>query len=170
MDKIEFRLPNNLRDKLKEPLGFLIDDKEIPTFLNNEKYIVSIGDQVTYNILKNNILPIFCIIDYKTKRKPCSNDTIKVLKSFGKKYLTIENPPKCITSDLWNAIENAYIKIEKNALRIEIIGEEDLTALPAIFLAPRDVTIIYGLPNKGVVIVKANNQNKSKVKKILDMM
>jgi uncharacterized protein (UPF0218 family) len=37
-------------------------------------------------------------------------------------------------------------------------------------LAPPDVTIIYGLPNKGVVVVKASDENKQKVKEILDEM
>ena len=38
------------------------------THLKNEKYIVSVGDQVTYTLIKNNIKPVFCIVDFKTKR------------------------------------------------------------------------------------------------------
>ena len=121
-------------------------------------------------LLKNNIEPVFCIVDFRIKRK-CYSDEIKnVIQSFGKKRIIIKNPPKCISNDLWEAIETAYRNIEKDPLRIEIEGEEDLAALPAILLAPRDVTIIYGLPNKGVVIVKAVEKNKRKVKEILDKM
>ena len=59
----------------------------------------------------------------------------------------------------------------EETIRIEVLGEEDLSALPAIFLAPnRDVTIIYGLPDKGVVVVKTNEENKNKAKKIIDEM
>ena len=53
---------------------------------------------------------------------------------------------------------------------IEVEGEEDLAALAAIYLAPPDVTIIYGLPNKGVVVVKATEAHKAQVKEILDKM
>ena len=68
-------------------------------------------------------------------------------------------------------IEDIYNQdLENMSLRIEIEGEEDLAALPAIWLAPRDVTIIYGLPDKGVVIAKSNDENKKKAKEILDKM
>ena len=53
---------------------------------------------------------------------------------------------------------------------IEIDGEEDLAALPAILLAPGDVTIIYGLPDKGVLVVKPTPKNKQLVKEILNKM
>ena len=59
----------------------------------------------------------------------------------------------------------------EKTIRIEVDGEEDLATLPAIFLAPnRDVTIIYGLPDKGVVIVKTIEENIIKAKKIIDEM
>jgi len=170
MDNIKCILPDDLRDKLKEPLGILVDEKELFNQLKEYKYIVSVGDQVTYTLLKNNIEPAFCIIDFKIKRKSYSDEIKNVIQSFGKKRIIIKNPPKCISNDLWEAIESAYKKIGKDTLRIEIEGEEDLAALPAILLAPRDVTIIYGLPNKGIVIVKAVEKNKRKVKEILDKM
>ena len=170
MGSIQYILPDDLEDKLKEPLGLLVDEKELLRLLEDEKYIVSVGDQVTYTLLKNNIEPVFCIVDFKTKRNRCSDEIKNVIQSFGKKMVTIENPPRCISSDLWDAIESAYDNLEKCSLRIEVEGEEDLAALPAILLAPRDVTIIYGLPNKGVVVVKAIEENKRKVKEILDKM
>ncbi len=84
--------------------------------------------------------------------------------------MTVKNPPGCISDDLWSAIETAYKFLEKGSLRIEVMGEEDLAALPAIFLAPRDVTVIYGLPDRGVVVVKVVEENKRKAKEILDKM
>ena len=170
MDNIKCILPDDLRDKLKEPLGLLVDEKELFKLLKEDKYIVSVGDQVTYTLLINNIKPAFCIIDFKIKRNRISDEIKNVIQSFGEKRVIIKNPPKCISNDLWEAIESAYHNIGKYSLRIEIEGEEDLAALPAILLAPRDVTIIYGLPNKGVVIVKAVEKNKRKVKEILDKM
>jgi uncharacterized protein (UPF0218 family) len=171
MGNIKYILPDFLRSKLKEPLDLLVDEKELLKILKSEKYIVSVGDQVTYTLIKNHIKPLLCIVDFKIKRNNCCNEIKNLIQSFGKKTVIIENPPKCISNDLWNEISNAYKNIEKkDTLRIEIEGEEDLAALPAILLAPRDVTIIYGLPNKGVVVVKANEKNKKKVKEILDKM
>ena len=170
MDDILYSLPDDLRDKLKEPIGLLVDEEELLGLLVNEEHIVSVGDQVTYTLLKNGIEPIFCVVDFKIKRYRCSNDVKEKIQSFGKKRVIIKNPPRCISGNLWNVIEAAFDNLEKNSLRIEIDGEEDLAALPAILLAPGDVTIIYGLPNKGVVVVRATKEHKRKVKEILDKM
>lgn len=163
-------LPENLRDLLKEPIGQLVDEKQLLEILKDEKYIVSIGDMVTYTILKDDIEPVFCIIDYKTRRGDCSPEVKGLIKSFGKKSVVVKNPAATITDDLWNVIKFAFENLEKGSLRIEIEGEEDLASLAAIYMAPEDVTIIYGLPDKGVLVVKANKKNKSKVKEILDKM
>jgi len=170
MDDILYSLPDDLRDKLKEPIGLLVNEEELLRLLEKEEHIVSVGDQVTYTLLKNDIEPIFCVVDFKIKRKHCSNDIKEKIQSFGKKRVIIKNPPRCISGNLWNVIEAAFDNLEKSSLRIEIDGEEDLAALPAILLAPGDVTIIYGLPNKGIVLVKATKEHKRKVKEILDKM
>ena len=163
-------LPENLRDLLREPIGQLVDEKQLLEILKDEKYIVSVGDTVTYTLLKNEIEPVFCIVDYKTRRGTCSPEIIETIKSFGKKSVVVSNPAATITDDLWNVIEYAFDNKEPGSLRIEVEGEEDLASLAAIYIAPSDVTIIYGLPDKGVLVVKANKENKSKVKEILDKM
>jgi GTP-dependent dephospho-CoA kinase len=163
-------LPDNLRDILKAPIGQLVDEKGLLKLIRDEKYIVSIGDLVTYTILKNEIEPFFCIVDYKTRRGSCSEEIIDLIKSFGKKTILVKNPPATITDDLWNIIEIAYENLKNESLRIEVEGEEDLASLAAIYLAPPDVTIIYGLPDKGVLVVKPTDYNKRKVKEILDKM
>ena len=163
-------LPDNLRDFLKQPVGQLVDEKELLELLQNEKYIVSIGDMVTYTLLKNEIEPVFCIVDYKTRRGKCSSEMIELIKSFGNKSVIVENPPATISDDLWNVIEMAYENLEIGSLRIEIEGEEDLASLAAIYMAPSDVTIIYGLPDKGVLVIKPTPENKRLVKEILDKM
>ena len=164
-------LPDELRDKLKEPIGTLVtDEKELLKLLKEEKYIVSIGDLVTFTLLKHNIDPIICIVDFIIERKECSNEIKEKIKSFGKRHIKIKNPPASISDALWDTILYAFENIKDGPLCIEIDGEEDLAALPAVYLAHRDVTIIYGLPNKGVLVVKATDENKKKVKEILDKM
>ena len=170
MNNIKCILPERLRDKLREPLGYLVDENKLLKILKEEKYIVSVGDQVTYTLLKNNIKPVISIIDYKIKRNLYSNKIKRMIKNFGDNEISVINPPGCISNDLWNAIESAYKIFKKNTVRIEVEGEEDLATLPAILLAPSDATIIYGLPDKGVVIVKAIEKNKKKVKEIIKEM
>ena len=163
-------LPNNLRDLLKEPIGQLVNEKKLIRLLKKEKRIVSVGDVVTYTILKNEIEPIFCIVDFKTKRGECSSEIKELIKSFGKKSIVVKNPPASISDDLWNIIKMTFENLENGPLRIEIEGEEDLASLAVIYMAPPDVTIIYGLLDKGVLVVKPTSKNKRLVKEILDKM
>lgn len=163
-------LPDSLREILKEPIGKLVDENKLINLLKKEKFIVSIGDLVTYTILKFEIKPLFCIVDFKTRRGEISKEKKSLIKSYGKKSFVVKNPPGTISDDLWKIIEMAYENLELNGIRIEVDGEEDLASLAAIYMAPPDVTIIYGLPDKGVLIVKPTIENKNKVKEILDKM
>lgn len=165
-----FVLPNDLRDALKEPLGRLVDEQELLKLISHDEYIVSVGDLVTFTLLNNGVKPGVCIVDYILKRKDYALDMKEKIKGFDAKQINVKNPPGTITDELWNAIESAFKKRVEGPFRIEIDGEEDLAALAAIFLAPSDATVIYGLPNKGVVVVKATTAHKRKVKEILDRM
>ena len=163
-------LPDNLRDFLKEPIGQLVDENKLIELISNEKFIVSVGDQVTYTLLKHEIEPVFCIVDYKTRRGECPDEIKELIKSFGNKVFVINNPAGCISDELWNIIKFAFENIKLGKIRIEVKGEEDLASLAVIHMAPSDVTIIYGLPNKGVLVVKPTDKIKRKVKEVLDKM
>ena len=163
-------LPEKLRDLLKTPVGKLVNEKELLELIQDEKYIISIGDLVTYTLLKHDIEPSFCVIDFKTRRGQCSKDIIDLLKSFGKRSIVVKNPPGILSDDLWSVIKLAIDSLKIGSLRIEVEGEEDLASLPAIFFAPSDAIIIYGLPNKGVLVVRPTKEMKQKVKDVLDKM
>ncbi len=163
-------LPENLRNLLKEPVGQLVDEEKLIELLKDEKSIVSIGDFVTYTILKNKIKPLFCIVDYKTKRGKLSSEIVKKIKSYGNKIITVKNSAGTISDELWDSIKKSFENSDSKGLRIEVDGEEDLASLVVIYFAPSDVTIIYGLPDKGVLVVKPTPENKEYVKQILDKM
>jgi len=163
-------LPKNIRNILKEPIGSLVQEEELIELLKKEKYVVSIGDMVTYTLLKNNIKPVFCVVDYKTHRGKVSEEVKNTIKSFGLKVKVVKNPSGTISDDLWDTIKHGYDKLLPGALRIEVVGEEDLASLPAIFFAPSVVRIIYGLPDKGVLVVRPSKENKEKTKQVIDKM
>jgi len=165
------RLPDNLRDLLKQPMGTLVLEKELIEILENKKIIVSVGDHVTYTILKNFIDPIFCVVDFKTRRGKFPPEFIKVIKSFGDEVIKVKNPKGTITDDLWSAIKDAFENSNKKIkTRIEVDGEEDLASLAVISIAPSDAIIIYGLPDKGVLVIKPTMENKEIVKEVLNKM
>jgi uncharacterized protein (UPF0218 family) len=163
-------VPKNLRDILNKSIGTLVNEKKLIQVLKNEKKIVSIGDTVTYTLLKNGFKPVFCIVDYKTHRGVCEDEIVEEIKSFSKKTIKVENPPGFITDDLYEVIKIIFKNLEYGPFRIEVEGEEDLASLIVLLFAPKDVTIIYGLPDKGVLVVKPTKEIKDKVKKVLDIM
>jgi uncharacterized protein (UPF0218 family) len=165
-----YRLPDDLKDTLKGYIGKLVDEQELLKLLKKEKYIISVGDKVTYTLLKHGITPSLCIVDYKLERKAYPLEMKAVIQKFSTRRLQIKNPPGTITDELWDAIKTFFQNLNNHPVCIEVDGEEDLASLAAIYLAPGGVTVIYGLPNRGVVVVKATTSNKQKVKEVLDRM
>jgi uncharacterized protein (UPF0218 family) len=163
-------LPDDLKDTLKGYIGQLVDEPELINLLKDEKYIVSVGDKVTYTLLKHGITPFLSIVDYKLERKSYSSKMKALIQKYSTVRLQIKNPPGIITDELWDAIKTVVKNLKNGPVCIEVDGEEDLASLAAIYLAPGGVTVIYGLPNKGVVVVKATTANKQKVKEVLDRM
>ncbi len=166
-----FLLPDDLREKLKEPIGRLVDESTLIRLVKNKSYLVTIGDRVTYTVLSHGIIPCLAIVDFTLERQPSPPAMKQKIQQFSKNIIKVKNPPAMITLDLWNSIRFFYEQIEKNnPLLIEVEGEEDLASLAAIYLAPPDVTIIYGLPNKGVLIVEPSQKNKKKAEEVLTIM
>ncbi len=166
-----YKLPESLREKLRTSIGQLVvDETKLIEILRNKAFLVTIGDIVTLTLVKHGLIPDICVVDFKTRRGECDVESKKLLLSVGKAAIKVKNPPARISDELWDAIKKAYEKIGETSVRIEVDGEDDLASLPAIFLAPGDVTIIYGLPNKGILLVDATDKNKEKVRRVLDEM
>ena len=167
---IKYKLPESLRETLKEPIGFLLNEKELFDYIEESKQkIVSVGDLVTYTLLTHHITPFFCIVDNHTQRHDLDSSKIDLIHAYGTKKISVNNPAGVITHELWDHIDTLLKNHEENVL-VEVNGEEDLSALAVILLAPSDVTIIYGMPDKGVVVVPATEHHKQKVKKIIAQM
>ena len=49
-------------------------------------------------------------------------------------------------------------------------GEEDLATLPAIKLCKNGAKVIYGMPDKGMVVVDVNQQTKERANRLLERM
>ncbi len=164
-------LPENLRSHLREPIGKVLDEKGLLEFLSKDLKLVTVGDMVTYSVLKHDYEPVFCVVDYHTRRGKCSEDIVGTIQGYGEKVVNVSNPAGCISSALWDAIKDTYGEFDKfDGIRIEVDGEEDLASLVSIFFAPIDVTVIYGLPDKGVLVVEPTSENKDKVKDVFDKM
>jgi len=154
------KLPENLRDTLREPQGHLY--KDIKAIRNKEisvNGLISVGDQITYNLLREGITPRLSIIDFKVERRKKFRNLIELGFPRNQIYETAINPAGSITRDLVINIGKILSDIS-NTNVITIDGEEDLAVLPAALLSPMGPTVVYGQKNEGVVVVKVNLNTK----------
>jgi len=163
-------LPEALQAELKRPLGRLVREPELFAVLKGEPFLVSVGDQVTFTLLSHGFEPRICIVDYVLERRPYVEAMRAAIAGYGKTVVAVRNPPGTISDDLWTVLEGLFRHPERYPARVEVDGEEDLAALAAIALAPGGATIIYGLPNRGVVVVSATPEHKKKVDDVLQRM
>ncbi len=168
---VSYSLTPDLRRRLKKPIGTLIQGsfaetmKRLKDIVDNEKppIIISVGDTVSKNLVKNRIFPQLTIIDNIVMRKGIQPITLTAERS-----IYVKNPAGTITEEARAAIEEALKSY--NRVKIVVDGEEDLLALAAVLYAPKNSFVIYGQPYEGIVIVKATSEKKAEVAGILKAM
>ena len=164
-------LTKKLRQDLKKPQGLLIEGSSKDTMnklkiiieKESPSYLISVGDIVTKHMIESGIKLDLLIIDNKTMRKPIPPLNVKVDQSFYAK-----NPPGTITNEAWRVINQAINCIGKTKVIIE--GEEDLLTLVSVLSAPENSIVVYGQPNKGIVIIKVTKETKEKMYQIVNTM
>jgi len=159
------RLPDFLRDELKEPLGILLKDttkENIAKHIPKSSYIITVGDATTEKILAHGFTTSLQIVDGYEKRgkriPPQSNAT----------KLYCDNPAAQITQQSIDLIRQAFSS--KPPIQILVNGEEDLLVIPVCIYAPENSVVMYGQPNEGLVIVQITQEIRNKTKNLLDRM
>ncbi len=158
-------LPEELRKRLKKPLGDLISGseeniyKKILSLIGRYKplRVVSVGDRVSRFLVDHGIETDVIIIDQRERRNTCPSPLRKVTKY----RLKASNKPGHIESGAWNTVAEA---LNKGNSTVIINGEEDLLVLAAVSLAPKGTLILYGQPDIGVVAVKVTDKLKQFIK------
>ncbi len=169
-----YSLPAELRDELRKLHGELYPGcgiKNTLALINNLKNyakLISVGDIVTYNLLCAGLVPDISFVDSRTKRIQASDIVMRGIQHPHFKTITVENPPGVITEQLMIEIKEAMES--ERPIQIFIKGEEDLAALPAIAMAPISSVIIYGLPDKGAVLVRVTENKKKEIQLLLNKM
>jgi uncharacterized protein (UPF0218 family) len=156
-------LPESLREELKDPFGPVVSDA-LSGHLG-EAPIATVGDVVTGEALDEGVLPQLMVVDGHTKRTedPEVPDFPEELNR-----IPVDNPAGEITDELWQAVATAYAG--STCTLIEITGEEDLAALPAIVHAPKGANVVYGQPDEGAVVVTVDQATRERALDILARM
>ena len=140
-----------------------------PESLTDSNYIATIGDICTIKIFEEIREPNLCIIDMKTKRNIALNSKQKIqISTIGKKTVYVQNKAGTISNELWKSIKN---NISNNLnTKIVVDGEEDLATLAVISMVQLGAKVIYGMPNRGMVVVDVNQQEKKRADSLLRRM
>jgi len=158
------RISQWARKELKKPLGKLVRDASLLKEHIGNSRIVTVGDICTLAVLDLGIIPHLAVFDYRYRRKDLEKEDIDRLKKVFPSPRRFPNPPGTISDEL---IQQAG-KILHEGGAVLIDGEDDLAALAFINAANEDYLILYGQPEEGIVIVRADMATKDKVKEILE--
>jgi len=159
-----------LRELLKKPLGRLTDAGAAVGFLKQRRplMLISVGDSSTAMLLRHGIIPDIAIYDYVVMRRSVDEAMKKTIDEFNDmERLSAKNPAGQITDELMAALRQAF---KAGRAKVFVDGEEDLAALPAIFLAPVGSIVVYGQPNEGIVMIEVNEAAQENARKIYERM
>ena len=165
------RLTPELREKLKAPLGLLIQGsfdetmKTLKELIEKEKpsKIISVGDAVSDSMTRHGFSPQVLIVDNKVMRK-----VIQPIALDADQTLHVKNPPGTLSEEAWTIIKEALRG--KRRTKVLVDGEEDLLTLVAVLCAPENSLVVYGQPREGIVVVKVTEKTRETMRRIVDAM
>jgi len=157
-----------LRSELKEPMGAVFTDAD-DLLAEADTPVIAVGDIVTYHLLEAGHTPDVALVDERTEREVVGQRVQKVLDdaTFGAKT-RVENPAATVSAGLLEALADAIERDETTLLDVD--GEEDLAALPAILAAPDRASVVYGQPGEGMVLVTVDSEAREGARAIVAEM
>lgn len=172
MSAQKYYLSSELRRELKTPLGKLYENSAVTLSLLEPFFssaiTICVGDRTVDRVNEIGLRPSLEIIDLREQRRkrnaPHSEPNQVVLLA--------RNEPGTITSDALHALDECLGKLAsriETRIRLIVDGEEDLLVLPVVAFFPSGSLILYGQPNRGLVIVE-NNISRENATRILAKM
>ena len=163
-------LTEEARPSLKVPLGRLLHGKasqiynEIARLISFKKppRVIFVGDAVSRNATAKRIRRDLMIIDNREMR-----GQTKAFDASAERTFRVRNEPSTIGLEAWAAVEDA---VESGNAVVIVDGEEDLLTLVAMMVAPLGSLVIYGQPDKGVVLVEIDEEARKKAKVLVQGM
>jgi len=160
-------LPEKLRKEMRHPFGVLLQGEEVITTAGRCGTLISIGDVISHDLIKNGIYPKIVIYDGRTERRDAPSMAEIIERMPGRK-VKVRNPPATITAQLMCAIREALMSDGNTRILVE--GEEDMAALACVALAPENTCILFGMPGEGVVLVKNDRETIMKARSLMSRM
>lgn len=147
------RLQGQLVSDLKTPIGKLIQGSvhetrpKVMRFVSKLRptLVVAVGDEVSRLVSGTCRGSTVLVFDRRTKRERAAPLGLR-----GAKIFHVRNPAGFIFPEAREVIKK--VVAARRSATVEVDGEEDLLALPAMAYAPLGSIVIYGQPDEGVVV------------------
>lgn len=160
-------LPENLRGQLSTGLGQLVRTEDLGKELRGCALLMAVGDMVSYTLLENGFAPDLIVFDLKTERRTYTPLAEKLGQMKGE-HVKVKNPAGQITAELVKELSKAMNRNVPTKLQVE--GEEDLAALACAAMAPLGSCLMYGLPGKGMALLRIDAESAGRARTIIDAM
>lgn len=160
-------LPEEMRKELKVPLGPVLLEEDLADRLGDAGPLCTVGDMTTETVHRLGLPIHLAVVDYQTKREP-DGRWVEALSAVGEATVEVANAAATITWEMYNAILEAWSS--PTSLKMVVDGEEDLASLPAILHAPVGATVIYGIPDTGLCLVRVDGHARDFVTDVLERL
>jgi GTP-dependent dephospho-CoA kinase len=156
-----------MREQLATGLGRMFDIKDISTELDGCRLLIAVGDMVSFTLLDNGLEPDLVIYDLMTERRPYTSLTAKLEHMKGVDA-RVKNPAGQITTEL---VHEIALALERNVpTKLLVEGEEDLAALACVAMAPLGSCLVYGVPGKGMAVIRVDEDAACQARSIIYSM
>jgi uncharacterized protein (UPF0218 family) len=176
-----YLLPAGLRHELAAAFGPVVQSGELVAAMEGADVVVAVGDVVSLTLKTLGVTPRLFVCDYQTQRGlPGGQATPAAAKqaahektlyeielgSWGDLAFRVRNPAASITREAWDAVRLG-LQHDDGPVRVVVEGEEDLLGIPCFLEAPVGSVVLYGMPNRGVVVVRVDAAFKARVAALL---
>lgn len=163
------KLPSALREKLHEPFGSIFPRLSLVFKEVFTTPFVTVGDIITKSCIEAGYTPFLAVVDLHSQREKYRFTRKDLgLRTTGK-VDRIKNAPGYISGSALQMSLKIFVTKKQEQQRILIVeGEEDLLVIPIVLAAPLGTKILYGQPEKGIVLVTVTEQKKQAAKTILE--
>jgi len=160
-------MPDSMRGELGMPFGSLFRGEDILEALSDCGMLITVGDVVSSTFINKGVIPHLTVYDRRNERRELEAgehpaDNLPLPET------NVENPPGYITPGLVRAMRNGLESPGKTKVRV--VGEEDLAALVCAAIAPAGSCLVYGLPGKGVVLVRTDAEVNQAAQRLIRSM
>ncbi len=158
-------LTEKARKECRKPFGTIITTLD---HIHLPSSVATVGDITSKFFNSHKLLSQISIVDFHVGRKKTFSNFSDLHFLGDETVKMVKNPPSTITPSLFRAITDSFDAMEKGKkVIVKIDGEEDLSVLPLLLLAPLGFTIFYGQPGKGMVKVNVTEKSKEKAYSII---